>query len=319
MDNSIRLREAVPRVITGLGTKSQMKIYDKKLRNPPSEETIRKTSEAFSGFYDRWMEHHHAIAIDMLGRYHTAGHIGRKVAEIGCGTSRLTSMLMLEMQGKILYELGQKGELDPHLTFICLDFSQQMLALAKINIMTSLSNLMDLVCDENIQRKPLGKDDFRIDEKAERLQLAYKGKPVINVWLACKDASRLTEVPDGDKTDTVILSYVMYWLRGLEGKLDTLRKLYELPSARLNVISLEEWPLVVRCDLHPEEKRIQQLADMIEEATTVIPMPHMRELFKLAGFSPQEDVASEAAASSKLVTPIDDFHRMYGQVFIKRQ
>jgi hypothetical protein len=45
----------------------------------------------------------------------------------------------------------------------------------------------------------------------------------------------------------------------------------------------------------------------------------MRELFVKAGFAPQDQVAGEGAANSILNKIIDDYHVMYGRLYIKEQ
>ncbi|MDD5339953.1 MAG: class I SAM-dependent methyltransferase [Candidatus ainarchaeum sp.] len=307
----IQLVAPLPRIITGTNSG-----YQKKLNKPPSEETIMRASAAFSEYYDEWMAGHHAIAAGMLRQYHDSGYIGRVVTEVGCGTAVLTSRLILERQREILDELGKNGELSKPLTFICLDFSAQMLLLAKANIAETLG---DLIGDLDMQPVRLSRGDFSIspggNSEQGLQQLLYRGKPVINVRFECKDASRLKEVEDGDKTDTLILSYVMHWFRGLERKLGTLQELHAVLPPGGRVISIEEYPLVVRCDLHPGDQKIQELGGMIEEATTVVPRPHIRELFIKAGFAAQDEVAPDSAIDER----IDDYHVMYGNVYGKER
>jgi SAM-dependent methyltransferase len=211
----------------------------RKLMKPPRVETILKASEAFSCYYDEWMKSHHRIAGEMLRKYRYAGHIGRVVTEDGCGTAVLTSMLILARQREIFEKLGKDGKLDEPFTFICLDFSEKMLQLAKANIAECLNAFIP---DADMQPIPLDKKfgfGTNEEDKQDLQQLTYNGSPVINVRFACKDASRLKEVPDGDKTETLVLSYVLHWLRGMEGKLKTLQELHEVLPAGSKLISIE--------------------------------------------------------------------------------
>jgi SAM-dependent methyltransferase len=292
------------RIIDGYG-----EINRAKLNAPPSMRKILEASERFAPKYDGWMEGHHRIAKKMLRKYLDTGYVGRGIAELGCGTATLTGGLILAMQQDVHKELAENGELGRPLTFICLDFSEQMLELAKRNITQHLNTLIQVADDQPI---PLPQAAFRVEGEGSQnfRQLRYNGIPVIDVLFECKDASQLSEVRDGDKIDTVVLSYVMHWLAGWEGKRETVRKLHEfLPrNGKAGVISLEENPLVIHAELHLDEPDVQEMARLIEEATTVISVEEMRTLFMDAGFAPQDQMA--------LHQSIDIYHTMYGQVYV---
>ncbi len=274
-----------------------------KLHHPPSKKEIMHAIETFVPRYDKWMGGHYAIARNLVDSYEEGDKMGRGIAEVGCGTAILTSEIILKRMSSIFQDLAQSGVVEPT-TYICLDFSEKMLSVAKANIGKCLARVGG---DAEMQSKPLRSEDFKVSDKENDLiRLSYKNDPVLNVRFACKDASRLQEVKGGNEVDTVLMSYVLYWLQGLQGKIDALKAMHDLPKLR-RVISIEEYPLVVRVDQHSEDGEVQELGRLIENATTVMHLAHMPELWKEGGF--------RSLCDSKMVRRIDEYHNMHSWVY----
>jgi glycine/D-amino acid oxidase-like deaminating enzyme len=66
---------------------------------------------------------------------------------------------------------------------------------------------------------------------------------------------------------------------------------------------------VVRCDLHPDDPEIQELARLIHRATRVVPLAHIEAIYRHAGFVPVCEADTDVR--------IDVYHSMYGKVFTK--
>lgn len=284
---------------------------ESRLRRPPSRREVIQATEKFAPKYDEWMrETHYPKAIEMLRGYWVDGHARCPIAEIGCGTAMLISNLILSMAPSAIIEIASEtapGH-DAPLTFLCIDQSDLMLDLARANIGASLQRLIDM---RPMAYPELGAKDFRVDTARDgsSMRLLLGESEVLRTIFSAKDARDMVGTGDQSGIQTIILSYVMHWVRGMREKDAVARTMFDILPSGGTLLSVEEYPLVVRCDQHPGNEEIMDLARSIAMATTPLTIRDIRELFKRARF--------EIIPQTNPRKPIDDIHDMYGQAYVK--
>jgi SAM-dependent methyltransferase len=294
-----------------------------KLSHPPQRKFVCDVTERFSPLYDEWMsETHYPNMSSILAHYIEAKYVGRKVADIGCGTGVLSSLFLTRLYSNYVSAV-LKGDLplprSPVILF-CVDLSESMLGLAKKNIVGALHKIVrisdqfsspfSLQRPSKEQKPMLGLIESQDISKQVHLVVKKEGaqKELINVHFVRGHATTLLYLNEAKDLDTVLVSYVFHWFRGLSEKKEVARLLYEVLRPGGNFISIEEYPLTVRCDLHPTPEMLA-LAALIKKATTVLPMPELYELFEEVGF--------RLIPEANRLLPIDEYHYMFGRVFEK--
>ena len=286
---------------------------ERSLEKPPTMRRVLKTAEKFAPRYDEWMrESHHPIAHEMLRDYYADRHIEGPIAEVGCGTGVLSANLMLSVCTDML-RTGRAappaGDAAPA-KFLLLDASRVMIDLARDNVRAVLGSFLSA---STFISPGLEKSDFTIVDSPDwaSMSLMLRNSEILKVWFACAEAEQIGKVSSdlGLEIRTAVLSYVMHWMRGSDGKLHAAESMFDALPQGGRLVSLEEWPLVVRCDLHPDDADVQELAKLIRGAVTVLPIPEIEMIFGAAGF-----IMHAANAARKR---IDDYHDMYGRVYEK--
>ncbi|MEW6035421.1 MAG: class I SAM-dependent methyltransferase [Candidatus Micrarchaeota archaeon] len=283
---------------------------DARLMKPPTLATVLRATERFAPRYDEWMrESHHPIALEILRNYVAEGHSAGPIAELGCGTGVLSANLMVSMSAEVLStqdSLLQVPKLP--LKFILLDMSEVMLGLARANVRNAMQRLIESMPFVSPGIHPASLHIVDSDD-GRKMQLMVRELELLRVRFECRDAKDLREVEDGGEVRTAILSYVMHWIRGSDEKCNVASMLFNTlpPGGRL--ISIEESPLVVRTDLHPDDNEVQKLARLIRIAVTVLQIPEISSIFQLTGF--------HYVPATLMRKRIDEYHDMYGMVFHK--
>ena len=284
---------------------------DEKLLKPPSLKDVLEATEMFAPHYDEWMrETHHPLAIEMLRKYSEQDLLGDTIAEIGCGTGVLTANLMVSVQAKALLGLimGEGYGRIRSPTFICLDQSEDMLKFARKNIET---NLHEFIASAVLMGPSLSGEEFGVDSASEgdRMRLLCRGKEIAQIIFALSDAKELDRHEEIGGISTIIIAYAMHWFRGIEEKANVAAKMFDALAGGGTLISVEESPLVVRRDMHPNDPELQKLAVMIEKATTPLTIPEIHDIFRSVGFIPVPGAAQKKG--------IDEYHDMYGMAYRK--
>jgi SAM-dependent methyltransferase len=280
---------------------------DQRLINPPSLQSVLSATARFAPHYDEWMrESHHPKSIEMLRRYAGRGYLGDTIAEVGCGTGVLTANLMVSISARKLMDIVYGGKDMNAPTFICLDQSGEMLGLAQKNIAT---NMAEFIASAKLMGPGLKEEDFEIIDGKGEMALMYCGRLVAKVLFSLKEAKDISAFEAGERLDTVIIAYVMHWFRGIVEKDEVARKISEILPSTGTLISIEESPLVVRRDLHPDDLEILAIADMIQEATTPMTISEIHGIFTSNGLAP--------VPGAFLKKGIDEYHDMYGMAFRK--
>jgi len=284
-----------------------------KLLHPPSVDTIQRATARFAPDYDEWMaETHHPKATRLITKFYWGGQRGRTIAELGCGTAQLTRNLMSSI---LTREASARkldhGEIEPT-TFICLDQNENMLRLAYENIKEAIAahirGLEGVLCRKAGSDGTVGTPLPKTEEAQDRIVLTHRANTIVDVRFLLMEAERLPETEYHHKIDLAIMAYINHWLRGLAGKRAAIKNLHDTLADEGRVFVVEEYPLVVRTDLHPDDEEIQELGGLIEEASTVLTIPEISLLYEEAGF-----VLTERAKE----LPIDDLHFMHGLSFQK--
>jgi len=285
----------------------------RRLMKPPSMRTILEATEKFAPRYDEWMrESHHPIALEILRKYSDEGLLDGAIAEVGCGTGVLSANLMRSVSAGLISPaspLFRDGEGFKPVDFVLLDLSDVMIDLARANIRDMFERFVEY--SFFISPRITGQN-LRVNGDGEKvISLMLEDRALVRAHFACTEAKNITVVGEefGVTVRTAILAYVMHWMRGMSEKLHVADSVFKALPSGGRLVSVEESPLVVRCDLHPDDADVQELARLIEKSVTVLQIPDISGIFQMAGFG--------LVPTSMSRRKIDEYHDMYGMVFEK--
>ncbi|MBI5227033.1 hypothetical protein HY988_00460 [Candidatus Micrarchaeota archaeon] len=257
---------------------------DQRLVKPPALREVLRANEMFAPLYNQMMREHHQKTSEKIRRDHERGHIGRTVAEVGCGPGAISANVLTTMFAKVepLFS-GREIENQENLPYIliCNDLSPLMLMLAKRTIFERLTNLKNM--QPAIPKPDYRDSDLLIHRIGNRISLIYKDRELIRVLFFHAPAEKLGELDVGRPINTVLTPYIFHWLRGNRGKEKFIDSLYEkVLGEGGTIVRAEEYPLVIRADKYPPG--MAKLPDAIQAGVSVISLQELDSMLMRRGF-----------------------------------
>lgn len=302
----------------------------------PSGKLIMKATEMLMGNgreYDLRMEPRHNKAIrGALGQLNR--HIGRIIVDLGIGTGVVTKDLLAStLKGNIM-ERAYSDETKGPIEIFGVDMYPAVLGSAKTTIADQvMTDFLTPMRRNELNVELTGNESGSELEEPLILKLkqnegAGRPKEILKIKMIHADVLEIGEIDELLGADTVIASYLFYWIPGIENKMQALDLIRTILSsdARNNVnsdkvlISIEENPLIVmRKRLNPGMnitdvplkhrnevqtciKRGRRIANAVELATTFVLPDHRTLMIQEAGFTTLD------ARSIR----IDAFHNVIG-------
>ncbi len=293
----------------------------------PSKATISKIRKATQMFAPRYDEHmtvtgHYDQQKSLVSEVFSNGHIGDKILDLGTGTGELARRL-INLKRREILDLETRNTHGP-IELMLIDFYGPMLGSAA----KKLIKLIEMLQEESneVNMKIFGKSTFgerfekrdkKIQYKDNRLILKCGNIDLLIINLVKENANQLRRIISNTEwnPDTIIMSYLAHWLRGpredgFKGdKEKVARSIHDVLISGGKFISIEEYPLVVTID--PDNPVTLKLADAIENATSVLELRELYNIFLASGFEFTDTISPVSKRT------IDTKHSMYGAVFVK--
>ncbi len=325
--------ELEKRLIIGAGKEgaSRFLIYHPVYLGPravktlPKAEDIMDATKALMGNgleYDKRMNSRHFPAMrQALGLMDS--YIGNNIIDIGTGTGvMIKELLSSTLFGRIIEIAQQEGQ--KPISISGLDMYKEVLAGTYGSIVEEKIRPIIKRLEDNGIKTKLKYCEKRFEEPI--ILSVGEGREILKIRMILGNVENLKELIGQERYDTAIMSYILYWVPGIEQKLELLKRLNEILIDNGKIISLEENPFIVTSkklypglkinDLPEEIDKIKirkciehskEVADAIRNATTPLIPEQINTLMAEAGFR----IVGERKCK------IDTFHQVRAAAFVK--
>ncbi len=289
---------------------------DRVLENPVNIKKINEVTRMFAPLYDNHMAQTHLpVQYNALGKAFEAELFGNTIVDLGCGSGRLSSRIATDFFAKITRTVltGDVSNLKLPSILLCLDISRNMIEKAKVIMDAKMKLLASTCMVETMPPESLhihsskNKDIFHFicrtrSGDVELIRVIFVRAHVKDLQHVCQKYNIHPE--------SVIASYIFYWLRGWKEKKEFAKILNSVSPPGAILYSGEEYPLKYGGKIMDKKSPDYKLARGIVEVTTVVPIQEVHKTYIEAGFTPLEIHHS--------VINIDNDHAHHG-MFFRRQ
>ena len=276
------------------------------LLSPPLARDIEVATLRFMPLYDKLVGPAHYPPIrKLLQGAEQRGELRSPILLPGDGTAHNTITIAKARTNRYSDEGRIEGIQRPDV-IIYTDVFDAVIQIGRRNILDQLATALEMKMSMN----GTVYDHIKIVEQGNHIDLEYKNKILLRIYILKKDARKIDEILgelELEDVKTVVASFIHYWIPGMDGKTEMIQNMSKVLPAGGRVLRLEEDGLVLSSDA---SGKVDELPPLIRKAVSIIGLYEMDQLYTRLGFA-------LGGATAEQVGTIIEEHRICCRPYIK--